>query len=151
MSKIHKACLVHFNPKHNEHLEALRKNKYFELFSNTDLFTEMLERTNFDLTDAEAEDYNQYIIEGKIYIGLDTTELSVDNDDNHYLFDAFNVYYASNNFAYYQLHKGLTNAWRKTLVDAYSNTTYPTDLKKVLKRELKEIVDKFKKDNSNLL
>lgn len=151
MSLIHKLNLEKFQPDNKDHIKALKQSKYFELYSNTELFTKMLEDTNFDPTDAEADDYVKYAFNGKIYLGLDTTDLSVDNDDNHYLFDNFNVYYASNNFSYYKIHKTLTKAWRKILKDTYSNTTYRADLKKVLKKELNELIDKFNKDNVDLL
>jgi len=148
---IPKASLVHFQPKCKEHQEALKNSEYFELFSNTDLFLQMLEDTDFDhVEDAEPDDFKKYVIEGKIFLGLTTTEY-ISLDDNNYLFDAFNVYYASNCFEYYRIHTGLTKAWRKTLINEYKNSAYHAEVKKLTKQELKELVDQFKKDNSDLL
>ena len=148
---IHKASLVNFQPNCREHQEALKKSKFYEYFCNTDMFLQMLENTNFDhVEDVELDDFKKYVVEGKIYIGLDTTEY-ISLDENHYLFDAFNVYYASNNWEYYRIHKVLTNAWRKTLVNEYPNSTYHSTVKELTKKELEEIVDQFKKDHADLL
>ena len=148
---IHKASLVNFQPKCREHYLALKKSKYYELFSNTDLFLQMLADINFDIVeDAEPDDFKRYIIEGKLYIGLDTTEY-INLDENHYLFDAFNVYYTTNDFSNYYMHTDLTKAWRKTLKNAYPNSTYGEDVSKLTKLELRELVNQFKKDNADLL
>ena len=149
MSKIHKDNLTEVQSISNKMLSS-KSNKHFELFSNTDLFVKMLKTIEFDNPEVDNDDFKKYIIDGKIYLGLDTTE-DFEFDENHYLFDAFNVYYAYNSFVYYSVHKGLTKAWRKILKDTYNNTSYPEDLKKVLKKELKDIVDKFNEDNVDLL
>ena len=151
MSKqIHKDDLVEFD--HNEHAIALKikTNKYYNLFSNTALFCKMLEETHFKNLEVDNEDFKTYIIDGKIFIGVDITD-DFDFDDHHYLFDAFNVYYAVNSFGYYKVNKPLTTAWRKTLKTAYPNTSYGEDVKKMLKAELQEIVKKFNDDNVDLL
>ena len=150
MSEIHKLNLEKFQPDNKDHIEALKQSQYYELFSNSELFTQMLAETNFDHTDEKADDYVKYVVDGKIYFGLDTTEI-FNLDENHYLFDAFNVYHAVNHFAYYKVKKSLTKAWRKTLKETFSHTTYKADLKKVLKKELNEPIDKFNKDNVDLL
>lgn len=148
---IPKASLVHFQPNRKEHQKALKNSEYFELFSNTDLFLQMLEDTDFDhVEDAEPDDFKKYVIEGKLFIGLTTTEY-ISLDDNNYLFDAFNVYYAPNDWAYYRIHTGLTKAWRKTLINEYPNSTYHAEVRKLLRKELQEIVDQFNEENADLL
>ena len=147
MTQIHRDKLTKIEEVTKKQI-LLKTNNYFELFSNTDLFIKMLKNINFDNPEVDDKDFKKYVIDNKIYIGLDTTNLSV---DNHYLFDAFNVYYASNNFAYYRVHNSLTKAWRTTLKNTYPNSTYPQALTKVIKKELQEIIDKFNNDNADLL
>ena len=150
MAQIHKLDLVNFQPENKEHLKTMKNSIYFDLYSNTELFVKMLETTDFKKVDIDKDDFKTHIYKDKCFLSIDITD-NFDFDDHHYLFDAFNVYYASNNFSYYRVHKTLTKAWRKILKDTYSNTTYPEDLKKVLKKELKDIVEKFNKDNVDLL
>lgn len=150
--QIEKSNLVELNPNSKEYALAvqLERNKYYELFSNTDLFCKMLEETDFDDLAIDADDFKKYVVDGKIYLGLDVTEY-IELDDHHYLFDAFNVYYALNDFTSYNINRPLTKAWRKTLKTTYPNTSYGEDVKKVLKAELQEIVKKFNDDNVDLL
>lgn len=151
MPKIHKASLINFQPNCLEHQKALDKCKYYEYFSNTDLFIKVLEDINFDIVeDVEPDDFKKYVIEDKIFIGLDTTEY-ISLDDKHYLFDAFNVYFALNDCEHYRLNKTLTKAWRTALVNEYPNSTYHLAVKKLTNKELDEMIEQFKQDNAELL
>ena len=127
---IHKASLVHFQPKCKEHQEALKNSKYFEIFSNTDLFLQMLEDTDFDSVAVEKNDFKKFIVEDKLFMGIDIID-NIEFDEHHYLFDAFNVYYAVNGFGYYKLNKTLTKVWRKTLINDYPNSTFHAEVKKM--------------------
>ena len=147
---IDKGNLVEFDNQEHSIALKIKTNKYFNLFSNTDLFCKVLEEHEFKDLDVDPNDFKTYVIDGKLFIGIDIID-DFENDTHHYLYDAYNVYSAINNFAYYRKCKVLTKAWRKSLKSTYADTTYPEDLKKVLKKELKEIVDKFNDDNVDLL
>ena len=147
---IPKASLVHFQPNCKEHTEIVNNDKYFSFYANTDLFVQMLEETEFDSVSVQKEDFKNYIVEDKFFIGLDLTD-NIELDEHHYLFNGFNVYYAPNDWAYYRIHTGLTKAWRKTLINEYPNSTYHAEVRKLLRKELQEIVDQFNEENADLL
>ena len=148
--QIHKASLVKFQPNCYEHVQIISNNNWYPLFSDENLFKEMLEEIEFTSVDAEKNDFKRLIVEDKLFIGIDVTDNN-DFDEHHYLFNEFYVYYAVNGFAYYKVNKTLTKAWRKKLKTTFPSTNYGKELKNLLNQELQEIVDKFNKDNIDLL
>lgn len=145
MKQIHVASLVNFQPQCTEHVEALRKIKDYNFNKNIHLIKSFLESTDF--TGGiyfDDNDFKKFIVEDTFMIGIDV--INDDLDDCRYLFDAFNVYFSTEDFKTYLRDPRLTKTWRIAMKTAFPNGKYEYDAKMSINQERKEALAQINAD-----
>lgn len=151
MKEIKPASLVKYFNTCKEHRDIKRKLGQYNFSENVEMITAVLQATDFvDGVQIYKEDIKNYIVEDNFLIGLDVFE-DINLDEYKYLFDAFDVYFYSDEKKEYVQDKTLTKVWRNAMKITYANSTYADDLRLKLEQERKQAHTKIDENIDNQL
>ena len=137
MKQFHSASLVKFFSGCKEHQDIENNLSNYPFHKNLDLIKTFIENTDFPGgIDVDEEDFKKFIVEDTFMIGIDL--INDDLDEYKYLFDAFNVYFCQEGSNTYYSDQNLTREWRKTMKNAYPDSTYAKVAKKLIRKEMQD-------------